>query len=96
MALAFLCETIGTILLIPFNEIKKFINRFKIFSFILMIIVLIGLAFLYGAFLNLFVNLIRNDDIGSLFTTDRVELLKISLHIYIQYLTVLILLNVMK
>ena len=83
LVLAFLCETIGTILLIPFNEIKKFINRFKIFSFILMIIVLIGLALLYGAFLNLFVNLIRNDDIGSLFTTDRVELLKnISTYLY--------------
>ena len=83
LVLAFLCETIGTILLIPFNEFKKFINRFKIFSFILMIVVLIGLAFLYGAILNLFVNLIRNDDIGSLFTTDRVELLKnISTYLY--------------
>ena len=76
LAIAILLETFAFILVIPFREIRKVISRFKIVSFIVMMIFLIALALLYGFVLNLFVNLIRNDDIGSLFTTDNVELMK--------------------
>ena len=76
IAIAILLETFAFILVIPFREIRKVISRFKIVSFIVMMIFLIALALLYGFILNLFVNLIRNDDIGSLFTTDNVELMK--------------------
>ena len=76
LAIAILLETFAFILVIPFSEIRKVISRFKIVSFIVMMIFLIALALLYGFILNLFVNLIRNDDIGSLFTTDNVELMK--------------------
>ena len=76
LAIAILLETFAFILVIPFREIRKVISRFKIVSFIVMMIFLIALALLYGFILNLFVNLIRNDDIGFLFTTDNVELMK--------------------
>lgn len=76
LAIAILIETFAFILVIPFREIRKVISRFKIVSFIVMMVFLIALALLYGLILNLFVNLIRNDDIGSLFTTDNVELMK--------------------
>lgn len=76
LGISFLIETFAFILVIPFREIRKIISRFKIISFIIMMIFLIALALLYGAVLNLFVNLIRNDDIGSLFTVDSVNILK--------------------
>ena len=83
LGIAFLCETLGMILVLPFGELRKLISRFKVASFIFMLLFLLVAAFLYGAILNLFVNLIRNDDIGSLFTTERVELLRnISSYLY--------------
>ena len=83
LGIAFLCETLGMILVLPFGELRKLISRFKIVSFILMLVFLLMAAFLYGAILNLFVNLIRNDDIGSLFTTERVDMLRnISSYLY--------------
>ena len=71
-----LIETFAFLLVIPFREIRKIVSRYRIISFIVMMIFLILLALLYGGVLNLFVNLIRNDDIGSLFTVDNVEVMK--------------------
>lgn len=83
IVISFLCEMFGMILVVPFKEIRKLLTRFKIISFIVMIIVLIAFSFVYGGILNLFVNLIRNDDIGSLFTTERVEFLNsVSKYLY--------------
>lgn len=65
----------GSILSIPCNEIRWFLKKYKILSFCIVFCLMVLVALLYSGFLNLFVNLIRNNDLGSIFTIDNVELL---------------------
>ena len=75
LLMALLMLLLGAIFVIPFFEIKKIVTRYKLISFIFVIVFLVLASLLYASILNLFVNLIRDDDIGVLFTTERVELL---------------------
>lgn len=76
LVIPFLLESFGSLLTIPFKEVRKFIVRYRLLSFIIMMAFLLAVAFLYGSILNLFVDLIRSDDLGAIFTTSSVETLK--------------------
>ena len=65
----------GSLISIPCNEVMWFLKRYKILSFCIIFCLMILLALLYSGILNLFVNLIRNNDLGSIFTIDNIELL---------------------
>lgn len=67
---------LGILFTIPFREIIKLVVRFKIISFILIVILIILLAVGYNLLMKLFIDLLRNASLDTLFTTQNVETLK--------------------
>ena len=66
---------IGSIISIPCNEAMWYLKKYKIISFCIVFCLMILVSLVYTYILQLFVNLIRNNDIGSIFTIDSIEFL---------------------
>ena len=72
---ALLILFIGSIISIPCNEAMWYLKKYKIISFCIVFCLMILVSLVYTYILQLFVNLIRNNDIGSIFTIDSIEFL---------------------
>lgn len=61
------------ILLIPYREVYRLLKKHPLLAFLLTIAVSFLLAYVYSLFLDLFVSLIQNASLDSLFTTERMQ-----------------------
>ncbi len=75
LLLTFLMEGVAFLLVIPFNEFKKLLSKYKILSFIIMIALLLFLVISYSLILNAFINLVRDASLDNLFTASNIEFL---------------------
>ena len=74
--LSLMSTGLGILFAIPFREIVKLVIRYKLISFILIVSLIILLAVAYNLLMKLFIDLLRNASLDTLFTTQNVETLK--------------------
>ena len=67
---------IALLLVYPFKLLLDFLKKHFVIQFITVFIVAFGLAFLYSRALNLFINLVANNNIAQLFTSQTINNVK--------------------
>lgn len=60
----------------PFHLLSNFLKKHLIVQFVLALVIMIGLSFLYSRVLSLFIGLVTNDSMQSLFTDSSINTIK--------------------